>query len=73
MQNKVYSILTSRESAKVVLAVEKLRNDGLTRFKDWDYEEHEGKVRWLFLSQKTAQHYGSLFMNAIGFEDVQAL
>ena len=73
MKRKEYSILTSRESAKVVLAVEKLRNDGLKRSEDWNYEEYNGKVRWIFYSADHANHYGSLFMNAIGFEDVQRI
>lgn len=68
-----FSILTSRESAKVVLAVEKLKNDGLKRAVDWDYEEYKGNVRWIFFSANHAHHYGHLFMNAIGFESVQKL
>ena len=73
MKKKEYSILTSRESAKVVLAVEKLRNDGLKRSEDWDYEEHKGNVRWIFFSADNASRYGRLFMNAIGFECVHGL
>lgn len=68
-----FSILTSKESAKVVLAVEKLKNDGLKRAVDWDYEEYKGNVRWVFFSADHAHHYGHLFMNAIGFESVQEL
>lgn len=73
MMRKEFSIITSKEWIKVALATEKLKNDGLKRNEDWNFEEHDNRIRWIFFSPEHSKHYGYIFMNAIGFESVQVL
>ena len=70
---KEFSIITSKEWIKIALAMEKLKNDGLKKPDEWDFEEHDNRVRWIFFSAEKSKHYGYIFMNAIGFESVQVL